>query len=202
MRTAIIAAILACSSLAHAGVNADIDLTQPVEPNDPNRWGEISAVTGVLAPGGGVFIEERMCEVKRSRYIGCMQMLFGKQEGGTKKGNNVFDLYASSGYIFRRGRFDVTPMIGASTLTTTIFVGLLLATPWTKELPDPRVAYSLCPFEVTGNVAAGYTFVHKGRFRARAELGLRGHVPLFTDSRFELPNPHGIGATFGIGAGY
>ncbi|HEY5922034.1 MAG TPA: hypothetical protein VIV11_10210 [Kofleriaceae bacterium] len=192
----VVASVLATSSLAHAQ-----SVSATARPETKETFAELAAVTGVLAPSGA-FIEQRICQIKREPFIGCVHMLYGKQEGGTKKGNVVFDLYASAGMVLRRGRFDVTPTVGLSTLTTTIFFGLLLATPWTRELPDPAVVYSSFPFEVTSNVALGYRFAEKGRFRARAEVAVRGHLPLFTDSTFELPSPQGIGATFGIGAGY
>jgi hypothetical protein len=36
----------------------------------------------------------------------------------------------------------------------------------------------------------------------RAEVGLRGHIPVFTDSILELPSPRGIGFTVGLGIEY
>ncbi len=165
------------------------------------RYAELAAVSGPLVPGG-VFIEERICEIKRDVFIGCAHMLYGKQEGGSNKGNIVFDLYGTAGVVLRRGRFDVTSLVGASTLTTMIYLGQWLYAPWSKEIPSAKETYSLFPFEATGSVAVGYTLVKKGRFRSRAELGVRAHVPIFTDSTLELPPPRGIGATFGIGAGF
>lgn len=59
-------------------------------------------------------------------------------------------------------------------------------------------------FPVTANagVGLGYRIVQYGRFRVRAEAGARAYVPLFTESSLDIPTPHGVAATLGLGAGY
>lgn len=205
MRRTIVVGFVLATFAASTAVHAETDagrrhaiISWP-DDHEP-AFDELAVVTGVLF--GGAFIEQRNCRIKRDRYVGCMHLLYGKQEGGTMKGNIVFDLYSTAGVVLRRGRFDLTPAAGGSMLSTTMFIGLLLASPFTQELPDPRLVYTAVPFEITGNVALGYTFARKGRFRSRAELAVRAHVPLFTDSTLELPSPHGLAATFGVGAGF
>jgi len=189
VRIAIVAVFIFASATANAKPDAE-----PVVKED-------AVLTGLLYPGGA-FVEKRFCRTKRDRYVTCSHLLVGKQEGGTMNGNLVFDLYLTAGRVFRRGRFDVTPAIGCSFLSTAMFLGALLIYPATRDLPHPKEIYTMVPFEITGNVAVGYTFVHKGRFRARAELGVRAHVPVFTDSTLDVPTPRGIGTSFGIGAGF
>ena len=186
-------------SSSHGERNPPALITFP-DDDAAHRFDELAAVGGVLV--NGAFIEQRICSTKRDRYVGCTHMLYGKQEGGTKKGNVVFDLYATGGVKLSRGRFDLTTLAGVSSLTTTIYIAQWLIAPFTQEVPSASETYSIFPFEATGSVALGYTLVQKGRFRSRAELGVRAHVPIFTESKVELPSPHGIGATFGIGAGF
>lgn len=169
-------------------------------PDDAHRYAELAVVGGVVADGS--FIEQRVCETRRNNIIGCAHLLYGHQVGGSKKGDIVFDLYGTWGYAFRRGRFDLTPRAGFSLLTTAIYAGQWFIAPFTQQVPSATDTFSMFPFEAVGDVELGYSFVHAGRFRARAELALRGHLPLFTDSKFELPSPHGLGATLGVGVGF
>jgi hypothetical protein len=188
-------AILVASLFATAVARAE------VEPVKEPRFDDLSAVSGFLFPRGA-FIEQRNCGIKRDFLIGCAHMLYGKQIGGAKKDGTVFDLYATSGVVLRRGRFDVTSLMGVSILTTTLYIGQWLIAPVSRSVPSASETFSLFPFTASASVALGYTFVRKGSFRSRAELAVRGHVPLFTESTIELPTPKGIGATIGIGAGF
>ncbi len=161
---------------------------------DTSDPGEFTALGGVF-PTGGVFVDERTCAQERS-IVACAHLMVGTQHGAT-----VFDLFVSAGPRLRRGRLDVTPWLGGSATAVPIVLGGLVAWPFGGDAPRGSWL-RLFPFEAVGGVDVGVTLIARGRFRLRAEAGVRGHAPLFEDSRFKIPLPRGAGITIGIGAGF
>lgn len=156
---------------------------------------DLTAIGGGMYPGGA-YVEQRVCQIKRLPAIGCLHMVYGTQHG-----KPVFDLFATSGAQLRIGRIDVTPLAGVSVMTGVIVLGALVAWPFGLTEPTEDML-KIFPVTANAGVSVGYTLVEAGRFRLRGEAGVRGYLPLFTDSALKLPTPHGLAATIGIGAGY
>jgi hypothetical protein len=178
-------AIVAFSRVAAAEVRAV----------DHNPAAELAVIAGGIFPLGG-YIEPRLCVVTARPFIGCVHAAIGKQHD-----ESIFDVAGTAGVRVRSGSIDFTASGGVSILPPILLIGDAFLYPFDIARPaGDGITYF--PFTANAGVSVGYYLVEDGRFRVRAEVGMRGWLRLSEASKYELVTPHGIAGTIGIGAAY